>query len=128
MAVTLINLTAMTEGGWGVEADETGINVREFKVTVEPEFIEHLPGKNNEIRGSAIAAMKSTVDISGEVLGSTGVMAASAIVAFDPTNSTAWFGAPTTGYLLTRGEVTMSRDGWTDVSTSFENFAGRTVS
>jgi hypothetical protein len=124
MAVTLINLTG---AAWGIASDETGVNIREFKCTVEPEFIEHLPGKTNEVRGSAIAAMKLTVDISGEYMGATGVLAATSIVAFVPTNSTAYWGAPTTGLLLTRGELTLARDGWKDVVTSFESFAGRTT-
>ena len=101
------------------------MNIREFKCTVEPEFIEHLPNKTNEVRASAIAPMKLTLDISGEVLTATGVMAATAIAKFTPTNSTAVFGAPTTALLLTRGEVTQARDGWKDMSASFEAYAGR---
>lgn len=128
MATTLINLTASTAAGWGVAAEETGVNIREFKCTVEPEFIEHLPGKQNEVRASAIGPMKLTVNISGEVLLATGVMAATAITKFTPTNSVAVFGAPTTALLLTRGEVTMTRDGWKDVSADFEAYAGRDVS
>lgn len=124
MAVTLINLTASTSAGWGVAADETGINIREFKSTIEPEFIEILPGKNNLARGKAVGDMKLTVNISGEVLLATGIMAATAIVAFSPTNSTAYFGAPQTDLYLTRAEVTQSRDGWKDVSIDMEAYAG----
>lgn len=126
--MTLVNMSASTAAGFGVSADETGINVREFRCTVEPEYIEHLPNKVNEVRGSAIGAMKLTLSISGEILLTTGIMAATATAAVTVANSKTYFGAPTTGLTLTRGEVTESRDGWKDVSVDFEAFAGRTVS
>lgn len=123
MALTLVNLSGFAAG---VTADETGINVEEFKTTVEPEFRNVVPGKTGEGRGFVVAAMKKNVSISGEVSGSTGVMAAVAATAFAPANSSAYFGAPSTGLYLTKGEVTESRDGGAlkKMSAEFEALAG----
>lgn len=126
MALTLLNLTGFAAG---VTADETGINVEEFKTVVEPEFRNVIPGKTGEGRGIVLAPMKKNVTITGEVSGSTGVMAATAAVAFAPANSSAYFGAPTSSLLLTKGEVTENRDGGAlkKMSAEFEALAGITI-
>lgn len=123
MALTLINLTGATAG---VTSDETGINVKSFKTSVEPEFITVVPGKDGAARGKVVAPMKKEVTIDGETLGSTGVMAALATTAFSPANVSSYFGAPTTGLYLTKGEVTESRDGGAlkEMSATFEALAG----
>ena len=54
--------------------------------------------------------MKLTVNIEGEITGSTGLMAAVASSATTVANSTAFFGAPTTGKYLTSAEVSKSRE------------------
>mgnify|MGYP006928219181 CR=1 FL=1 len=119
--MTLVNLTGAQRG---VAADETGINIRNFRTAVEPEFKDFLNGKNGEATGFAVAAMKKTVTIEGEVLGSTGLMAAVSTTAFAPANSSAYFGAPTTGLYLDKGEVTEDRDGWKDVNAELTANAG----
>ena len=123
MALTLINLSGFSAG---VASDETGINVKEFKTTVEPEFKNYVPGKTGEIRGAVLAPMKKSVTISGEVTGNTGIMAAVAATAYAASNSSAYFGAPTTGLYLVRGEVTESRDNGAlkEMSADFEAYAG----
>lgn len=120
-AITLVNLTGFQRG---IASDETGINVRQFRTVVEPEWKEFLGDKQNAARGFAVAPMKKTVNIEGEVSGSTGVMAAVATTAFAPVNSSAYFGAPTTGLYLDRGEVTEGRDAWKDVTAEFTANAG----
>ena len=119
--MTLINLDGFQRG---VAEDEDGINCREIKTTVEPEYLEFLGDLVNEARGAAVGAMKLAVSISGEVSGASGLMAASAVAAFTPANSIAYFGAPATGLYLEKGEVTESRDGWKDVTCDFWARAG----
>lgn len=121
--LTLINLTGFLPG---VAADETGINVARFKTDVEPEFRYVVPGKNGAGRGFVAAPMKKTVTIEGEVTGNTGVMAAVLATAFVPSNSSAYFGAPTTGLYLTKGGVEEDREQGklTTVSAEFEALAG----
>jgi len=105
--LTLINLSGFLPG---VAADETAINVSSFKTVVEPEFRNIIPSKNGTGRGFVCAPMKKSVTIEGEVTGSTGVMAAVIGTAFTPANSSAYFGAPTTGLYLLKGEVEESRE------------------
>lgn len=115
--LTLINLTGFLPG---VQQDETGINIKSFKTAVEPEFRNMVPGKNGAARGFVAAPMKKTVSISGEYTGSTGVMAAVLGTAFTPANSSAYFGAPTTGLYLTKGDVEESRESGALVSINAE--------
>lgn len=121
MPLTLINLTGFIRG---VVSDEVGVNIREVRRTIEPEFIEVLGDKQNLARGKAVAPMKLTASISGEISGATGIMAATAATAFTPANSMAFFGAPTTGLYLTRAEVSNERASWHDLSADFEAYAG----
>jgi len=123
MAVTLVNLTGFSSG---VAADETGINIKSFKSSVEPEFKTFVEAKDGTKRGFAVAPMKLTVSIDGEITGSTGVMAATAAAAFTPSNSVAYFGAPTTGLYLDKADVTEERDNgqFKSVSAEFSAYAG----
>jgi len=119
----LTNLTGFLPG---VQADEGGINIKSFKTAVEPEFSNVIPGKNGAGRGRVQAPMKKNVTIDGEVTGSTGVMAAVLGTAFVPANSSAYFGAPTTGLYLQKGDVEESRESGALVAMSaeFEALAG----
>jgi hypothetical protein len=121
MAVTLVNLTGFQHG---VNADETGINIETFRARVAPEFKNFVNGKNGEKRGFAVAAAELSVSIEGEVSGTTGVMAATVATATTIANSTAYFGAPTTGKYLDSGEVTETRDGMKRVSMELSAHAG----
>ena len=121
--LTLTNLTGFLPG---VAADETSINIKTFKTAVEPEFRNVVPGKNGAGRGFVAAPMKKNVTIDGEVTGALGVMAAVLGTAFVPANSSAYFGAPTTGLYLLKGEVEESREqgALTSMSAEFEALAG----
>lgn len=122
MALVLVNTTGFVRG---IRQDETGINVKSVKSAVEPEWTEFLPDKVNVRRGMAQAPMKLTCTIEGEVnTGLTGLMAAVLGVAVTVANSTSYFGAPTTGKYLMKGEVTEARDGWLDMSIEVEASAG----
>lgn len=122
-SLTLVNLTGFQRG---ILTDEVGINIREHKTTVQPELKEFLKDKQNLNRGFATGPMQKEVNIQGEVSGATGLMAATATTAFAEANSSAYFGAPTTGLYLDKAEVTESRDGWKDVTADFSAFAGIT--
>jgi len=123
MAITLVNLTGFQPG---IASDETGINIKTFKTVVEPEFKNYAEAKDGTKRGFGVAPMKKVVTLDGEVTGSTGVMAAVATAAFTPANSSAYFGAPTTGLYLDKGDVTEDREGgkWKEMSAEFSAHAG----
>lgn len=119
-------LTNLTGFKPGVQEDETGINIKSFKTVVEPEFNNVVPGKNGAGRGRVQAPMKKNVTIEGDVTGSTGAMAVVLGTAFVPANSSAYFGAPTTGLYLQKGEVEESREqgALVGMNAEFEALAG----
>jgi hypothetical protein len=123
MAVTLVNLSGFQHG---VNADETGISIESFRARVAPEFKNFALNKAGEKRGFAVAAAELTVSIEGEIIGNTGVMAATLTTATTIANSTAYFGAPTTGKYLDSAEVTETRDGFKRVSLELSAHAGVT--
>lgn len=121
-AVTLVNLTGFS---YGIPADETSINVSRFNVAVEPEFKQFMQSRINEARGFAVGAAKADVTVEGEVSGTTGIMAATVTTSgYTPANSTAFWGAPTTGWYLNRGEVDQVRDNFKRMSATFSCNAG----
>jgi len=119
--MTLVNLTGAARG---VAQDETGINIRSFKTSVEPEFKDKLPGKNGEIRGFAVGAMQTTVSIEGEVMGNTGIMALTATTSASVANAYTYFGNGAPDLYLDKGEVTEARDGFKDVSVELSGNQG----
>lgn len=120
-AVTLVNLTGYV---WGIASDETAMNISRFRCAVEPEFKTFLNSKDNTARGFAVAPMKLDLDMEFEIGALTNVMAAVPGTAFSPVNSTAYFGAPTTGLYLNKGEVENTRDGFKKGTASFTANAG----
>lgn len=123
LGVTLVNLSGFQ---WGVASDETGINIRSFRCRIAPEFKEFLKGKTGAKRGFAVEVPELSVSIEGEISGSTGIMAAVVTTATTIANSTAYFGAPTTGKYLDSAEVTEGREGWKDLTAEFSSNAGIT--
>jgi hypothetical protein len=131
MAVTLLNTSGYT---WGIgtvsgstvtPVDEVGIKAASFRVRVEPEFRAPRQGLQNAIEGWAIGPNQITCSIEGEINNTTGVMAATAIVAFTPANSITYFGGAQSGVLfMTDAEVTMERGSWKSVSINFQSNSG----
>lgn len=120
---TLLNLSGFQDG---IAADETGINIEEFKATVEPEFRNVIPGKYGAARGVVLGPAKLNVALRGEVSSALGIMAAVFGTATTIANTTAYAGAPTTGKYLTKFEVTEARENGKlkEVSAEFEALAG----
>lgn len=117
MAVTLLNSSGYV---WGIPSDEVGIKAASFVIRAEPEFREPRLGLQNAIEGWAIGPMQRILSITGEINNTTGVMAATSVVAFVPVNTDDYFGATTGGYYLTDGEVTLGRGEWKNVSANFQ--------
>lgn len=140
MAVTLINSTGYTLGiggytggppGTFAAIDEVGIKAASFNVRVEPEFRVPRMGLQNAIEGWAVGPNQVTVSIEGDVNGGSalaGVMIATAIVAFTPSNSITYFGGAQSGVLfMTDAEVRMERGSWKTVSINFQSNSGVTA-
>lgn len=125
MAVTLLNSTGYV---WGIASDEVGIKAATFNVRVEPEFRAPRMGLQNAIEGWAVGPNQITVSIEGDINNTTGVMAATAIVAFTPANSITYFGGAQSGVLfMTDAEVRNERGSWKTVSINFQSNSGVTA-
>jgi len=120
--LVLVNLTGYQRGLNGVT--EVGVNLKSFKVAVEPEFKDYLPGPDGTNIGFCVAPMKKTVTMDGEVGGSEGIMAATAATAFAPANSSNYWGAPATGLYFDKGEVTVDRGAWKEFNAELSAHAG----
>lgn len=118
-AVTIVG-TGLTAAQWGVETDETGVNVESYEVRYFREVNEKLANISGQTRGRALAdAFSRDITINGEVIGSTGLMAftaatvsAGASIANDDND----FGASAGNIIFDEGTVTQNRSGWRSVS------------
>jgi len=107
--VTLVNLTGYQ---WGVEANETGINVESFEATYKPEQKEYLKDRVGSKIGFAVDEPEGEFNIAGEVSGSTGLMAATFASAVTIANDTAEFGLTSGGVYLDEASPGQSRNGF----------------
>lgn len=123
MSFTLNNLTGYSNG---VAADEGGIGVKEFKAKVKPELKVFAFAKDGTKTGFAVAPPELEVSVSGEVKGTTGLMAATVAASVTVANSVAYWGAPTTALYMDSGEVTQNREGgsWKAMSMELSANAG----
>src|SRR5574343_319093 len=116
----------------GVANDETGLNIQAHSVTSANEFIDPLMNKAGERRAEARGAVFSTVNISGQVNGTTGVNAFDFFTACTLANSPASgagstvFGQTAGVFLMTEAVVSQSFDGWKTLSQTFTRHAGIT--
>lgn len=117
MAITLINLSGYQ---FGIEAEETALNVKSFDVAYKPEFKEWLRGKTNEKIGFALAPTEAEITLEAEIKGSlTQTFATAATLA----NDTSDFGAAGAIY-LDEATVKQARDGWRSLSAKYSRCAG----
>jgi len=115
----------------GVASDETSINIQQYSEEFAPEFIDPIMNKSGEVRGKAIGVTKRTLTFSGQVSGTTGVMAFSTVTACTVANKLTGnlFGSTTTTgiALLNQATVSQSFDGWKTVSMTLEIYEGITA-
>jgi hypothetical protein len=78
---------------YGVESDETGINIASFSCRYFPEFDDKLPNKDGQtIVRARPDKFSREISISGEVNGATGLMALTLTAAATITNDDDTFG------------------------------------
>lgn len=114
--MTLVNLT----GAWqfGVELDETGINIESFEVETAPEYKEFALNKTGEKRGFAVAVAEQNITVSGEQSLTTGVMAATFATAVTLANDVDYFGQTTGAVYMDSATITQDRS-------AFKKYSGR---
>lgn len=112
-AVTLVNLSGWQ---WGVEADETSVNIESYSVTYKPEQKEFGRNKSGTKIGFAADDPEAEITIEGEVTGSTGLLAASFTTAVTVANDHADFGLSAGTIFLDEANPSQSRDGFRRIS------------
>ena len=120
MAVTVIGTTSATYG-IATEELQAGINAAEIRTEVAPSFRTELQGPTGEVKALAIGAPRYTATVSGELTGTHGFTvtgAATIALAAGTFNSTSG-----TGYYLTDGTITWSRDGFQTISATLESIS-----
>jgi hypothetical protein len=98
---------------YGVETDETGLNIEKFSCRYFPEFDDKLPGKDGVTQMRCRPSKFSReISIAGEVKGSTGLMALTLIAAATVANDIATFGDGTGLVILDEVTEDQDRKGW----------------
>lgn len=109
MGLTLKNLTGYQRG---IETAETGINVESFDVRYFPQWKEFLKDRPGLIIGFAVPSVLSReITVTGEINGSTGLMAATHTASVSLANDTADFDASGTIY-MDEASVSQGRAAW----------------
>jgi hypothetical protein len=120
-AVILVNLSGYQ---WGVEADETGINIESFSSTYKPEQKEYLRNKSGTKIGFAVDDVEAEITAEGEVSGSTGLMAATFATAVTLANDNAEFGLSAGGVYLDEAAISQGRSAFRKASFKFTKNKG----
>lgn len=111
---TLVNLSGFQ---YGVELDETSLNIEAFEVTVAPQFKEYLPDKVNNNRGFAIGQLRSEITLNGELsAASSGVLAFTFSTACTLANDVDYFGQTAGSIFLDSATISQNRAGWKSLS------------
>jgi hypothetical protein len=93
---------------WGLSA-ETGINCENFKVEVEPEINEWVPGVDGQATGKVVGDPRARLRSVARSKGSTGSWPLCGSTAFVPANSVTYFGRSAGGWYLDEGSVANMR-------------------
>jgi len=115
-AVTLVNASGYQ---WGVETNETGINVESHEVTYKPEQKEYLLDRVGTKIGFAVDDPEASISVQGEVSGSSGLMAAGFTSAVTVANDHADFGVSSGGVYMDEVTLSQGRAAWKKFSATY---------
>jgi hypothetical protein len=126
--MTIIGTAGPTHG---ITADETGILIKSFGLSFEPEFTDPLTNKVGERINEARGAICTKISITGEISSATGVIDATFYAAVTLTNTLGVTGATANGLLANTGGVYMntakvdeSATGWRTFSAEYQQYVG----
>lgn len=123
MGTTLVGLSGFQ---YGVELDETGINIQRYSASSKPEFKDYVHNKGGNKRGFAGGDIETDITINGQVSGSTGIMAATAFTALTIANDVDQFGQTEGGIYVDEFSQEQSFNGFRQVSVKASRKAGIT--
>jgi hypothetical protein len=126
--MTIIGTAGPTHG---ITADETGILIKSFGLSFEPEFTDPLTNKVGERINEARGAICTKISITGEISSATGVIDATFYAAVTLTNTLGVTGSTANGLLANTGGVYMntakvdeSATGWRTFSAEYQQYVG----
>lgn len=118
MSLTIVGTNGYTRG----LSNETGINCKSFKLDVEPEINEKLPGVDGQAICKAIGNPMGKLSIEGEFNSTlAGLMTSSFVSAVTFSNSTTYFGRTQGGWYMDKASINLERDGWQSMSTEYSS-------
>lgn len=106
----------------GVESDETGIYIKNYSASFEPEFIDPLTDKAGERINEARGAVCAKYSISGEQAGTTGLIASTFYAAVTLANDVDGFGLAAGSILLNSAKIEQSSTGWRSFSGEYQRY------
>lgn len=107
---------------YGIESNETGINIASFSCRYFPEFDDKLPNKDGQtIIRARPAKFSREISISGEINGATGVMALTLVAAATIANDTDTFGDGAGDIWLDEATENQERNGFRAVDLSLSS-------
>lgn len=119
---TLVNLTGRQ---FGVESDETSIDVKAFNVTTEPQFKVYQTDKANGNIGFAVGPIRQTITLEGELsAASSGVLGFTFTTACTLANDKDYFGVSTGDAFMDSAQINQAAAGFKSLSMSLSRDPG----
>ena len=118
--MTIIGTSGPTHG---VELDETGILIKSFSASYEPEFIDPLTDLVGERINEARGAVCSKFSITGEINAATGLMAATFYAAVTIANDKDGFGQTAGGVYMNSAKNDQSATGWRTFNGEYQRYS-----
>ena len=128
--MTIIGTTSGGLPQHGITSDETGILIKSYGLSFEPEFTDPLTNKVGERINEARGAICTKISITGEISSETGLIDATFTAAVTLTNSLGVTGvagglvANTGGVYMNTAKIDQSATGWKTFSAEYQQYAG----
>ena len=128
--MTIIGTTSGGLPQHGITSDETGILIKSYGLSFEPEFTDPLTNKVGERINEARGAICTKISITGEINSETGLIDATFTAAVTLTNALGVTGvagglvANTGGVYMNTAKIDQSATGWKTFSAEYQQYAG----
>ena len=128
--MTIIGTTASGLPQHGITSDETGILIKSYGLSFEPEFTDPLTNRQGERINEARGAICTKISITGEISAETGLIDATFYAAVTLTNALGVTGvangllANTGGVYMNTAKIDQSATGWKTFSAEYQQYAG----
>ena len=130
--MTIIGTTSGGLPQHGITSDETGILIKSYGLSFEPEFTDPLTNRQGERINEARGAICTKISITGEISAETGLIDATFYAAVTLTNATGVTGsanglvANAGGVYMNTAKIDQSATGWKTFSAEYQQYAGVT--